>query len=178
MRFSSLLVFSALVLCASCKSKTDSQTTMDTTSTSTPPAAAMPATPAPAPAPMLPQMSAGKHGDTVVTASGLMYIDTKMGSGAMPKSGQTITVNYTGQLLDGKKFDSNIDPSFHHVEPFSTAIGVGQVIKGWDEGMLTMKTGGKRRLIVPADLAYGPRGMGEIPPNSPLIFDVELVKVQ
>jgi peptidylprolyl isomerase len=121
----------------------------------------------------------GKHGDTVTTASGLKYIDMKKGTGASPTKGQTITVNYTGKLTDGKTFDSNTDPNFHHVQPFSTPIGVGRVIKGWDEGMLTMKVGGKRRLIIPASLGYGPNGM---PPNIPggatLIFDVELLKVQ
>jgi peptidylprolyl isomerase len=133
----------------------------------------------PPPAPMEDITKPGKHGDTVTTASGLQYIDLKKGTGAMPKTGQTITVNYTGKLMDGKTFDSNVDPNFHHVEPFSTAIGVGQVIKGWDEGMLTMKVGGKRRFIIPGNLAYGPRGMPPtIPPNATLIFDVELLKVQ
>jgi peptidylprolyl isomerase len=121
----------------------------------------------------------GKHGDTVTTASGLQYIDLKKGTGAMPTKGQTITVNYTGKLTNGKTFDSNVDPDFHHVSPFSTKIGVGQVIKGWDEGMLTMKVGGKRRLICPPNLAYGPQGRPPtIPANSTLIFDVELLKVQ
>lgn len=127
-----------------------------------------------------PEMEApGKHGDTVITASGLKYIDIKKGTGPSPTKGQTITVNYTGKLVDGKTFDSNVDPSFHHVEPFSTAIGVGRVIPAWDEGMLTMKVGGKRRLICPPNLAYGPRGMPPtIPPNSTLIFDVELLNVK
>jgi peptidylprolyl isomerase len=121
----------------------------------------------------------GKHGDTVTTASGLQYIDLKKGTGAMPTKGQKITVNYTGKLTNGKTFDSNVDPDFHHVSPFSTQIGVGQVIKGWDEGMLTMKVGGKRRLICPPGLAYGPNGRPPtIPANSTLIFDVELLKVE
>jgi len=128
-----------------------------------------------APAPVTP----GKHGDTVTTASGLQYIDMKKGDGVSPTKGQTITVNYTGKLTDGKTFDSNTDPAFHHVQPFSTPIGVGRVIKGWDEGMLTMKVGGKRRLIIPAALGYGPNGMPPtIPGGATLIFDVELLKVQ
>ena len=126
-----------------------------------------------------PKMTPGKHGDTTVTASGLAYIDSKPGKGASPKVGQTINVNYTGMLTDGSIFDSNVDPSKGHVQPFKTKIGVGQVIKGWDEGMLTMKIGGKRRLIVPSDLGYGPNGSGAtIPPNATLIFDVELIGVE
>lgn len=125
-----------------------------------------------------PKITPGKHGDTTVTASGLMYIDQKVGTGAAPKTGQKITVNYTGKLTDGTLFDSNVDPSKGHVKPFETTIGVGQVIKGWDEGFLTMKVGGKRKLIIPGDLGYGANGSGEIPPNATLIFDVELLKVQ
>jgi peptidylprolyl isomerase len=127
-----------------------------------------------------PKMTPGKHGDTTVTASGLMYIDQKVGKGASPKVGQKITVNYTGRLTDGKIFDSNVDPSKGHVEPFVTPIGVGKVIKGWDEGMISMKVGGKRKLIVPGDLGYGAKGTpdGSIPPNAMLIFDVELLKVE
>ena len=117
-----------------------------------------------------------KMSDTITTASGLKYIDTQIGTGAAPTKGQTVTVNYTGSLTDGKKFDSNVDPKFGHVEPFQFQLGVGQVIKGWDEGLSTMKIGGKRQLIIPAELGYGSRGAGgAIPRNATLIFDVELI---
>ncbi len=117
--------------------------------------------------------------DTVTTSSGLQYIDSKVGTGAAPTKGQTVTVNYTGMLLDGKKFDSNEDPAFGHVAPFDFQIGLKQVIAGWDEGLSTMKIGGKRRLIIPANLGYGARGAGAaIPPNATLIFDVELVSAK
>jgi FKBP-type peptidyl-prolyl cis-trans isomerase len=115
----------------------------------------------------------------VTTASGLQYEDLIVGSGASPKSGQSVTVNYTGTLEDGTKFDSNTDPAFNHVEPFTFSIGIGQVIKGWDEGVMSMKVGGKRKLIIPAKLAYGdtpPRGT-PIKAGSTLIFTVELLKV-
>jgi len=174
MRYSFVLVLSVFLF-VSCKPKSEVQTNTDsTTAVTPPPAQSIQSTPTP----VLPRLTAGKHGDTTVTATGLMIIETKVGKGAVPKSGQTITVNYTGQFLDGKPFDSNVDPNFHHVEPFVTPIGVGKVIPGWDEGILTMKVGGKRRLLVPANLAYGEHGMGDIPPNAPLIFDVELLKVQ
>ncbi|MEW5922548.1 MAG: FKBP-type peptidyl-prolyl cis-trans isomerase [Candidatus Zixiibacteriota bacterium] len=112
-------------------------------------------------------------GDTVTTASGLKYIDIKVGEGKTPASGQNIQVHYTGWLTDGKKFDSSVDRG----QPFQFQIGVGRVIKGWDEGVMSMKEGGKRRLIIPPQLAYGERGAGGvIPPNATLVFDVELLK--
>ncbi|KJH72464.1 FKBP-type peptidyl-prolyl cis-trans isomerase [Aliterella atlantica] len=112
--------------------------------------------------------------NAVTTDSGLKYIVVKEGTGATPKTGQTVTVHYTGTLEDGSKFDSSRDRG----QPFSFKLGVGQVIKGWDEGLSTMKVGDRRTLIIPPELGYGARGAGGvIPPNATLNFDVELLKV-
>lgn len=114
-------------------------------------------------------------GQTVTTGSGLRYVDLVVGTGRQAEPGDTATVHYTGWLASGKKFDSSLDRN----EPFSFRVGAGQVIKGWDEGVSTMKVGGKRRLIIPPDLAYGPRGAGNvIPPNATLTFEVELLKLR
>lgn len=114
-------------------------------------------------------------GQVQKTASGLGYIDEKVGDGAAPQKGQQVQVHYTGWLTNGKKFDSSRDRG----QPFVFPLGAGRVIAGWDEGVATMKVGGKRRLIIPANLGYGARGAGAtIPPNSVLIFDVELLGVQ
>jgi peptidylprolyl isomerase len=108
------------------------------------------------------------------TASGLKYIDETVGEGDAPTKGKSVTVHYTGTLTNGKKFDSSIDRK----QPFQFTIGIGQVIRGWDEGVMSMRVGGKRRLIIPADLGYGARGAPPaIPPNSELVFDVELLGV-
>ena len=117
--------------------------------------------------------------EVTLTASGLKIIDNKIGSGVSPKIGQTCVMHYTGWLYingaKGKKFDSSRDRG----EPFEFAIGQGKVIPGWDEGIETMKVGGKRTLIIPPQLGYGAAGAGaSIPPNSTLIFDVELLDVK
>lgn len=108
------------------------------------------------------------------TASGLRFEDVTVGTGAAPTSGKRVTVHYTGTLTNGSKFDSSRDRN----SPFSFVIGVGQVIKGWDEGVLSMKVGGRRTLHIPASLGYGARGYPPvIPPSAELVFDVELLAV-
>ena len=115
----------------------------------------------------------------MTTPDGLKIIEIKSGSGASPKPGQTAVVHYTGWLYEngakGKKFDSSVDRG----QPFEFPVGKGQVIAGWDEGVATMKVGGKRTLIIPPALGYGDRGAGGvIPPNATLIFDVELLGIK
>jgi peptidylprolyl isomerase len=118
-------------------------------------------------------------GKTMTTASGLQIIDSTVGTGATPKPGQICVMHYTGWLYEdgkkGKKFDSSVDRN----EPFEFPIGQRKVIGGWDEGVATMKVGGKRTLIIPPELGYGARGAGGvIPPNATLMFDVELLGVK
>ncbi|MCW3094685.1 MAG: FKBP-type peptidyl-prolyl cis-trans isomerase [Chthonomonadaceae bacterium] len=118
-----------------------------------------------------------RQGDKIVTTpSGLQYTDLKVGTGPSPTPGHEVTVHYVGTLPDGSQFDSSRDRG----QPFTFTIGRDQVIKGWDEGVMTMKVGGRRKLMIPSDLAYGERGMpdGRIPPNTPLDFDVELLGVK
>ena len=113
--------------------------------------------------------------NVMTTPSGLRYIDEVIGKGASPTKGKKVKVHYTGTLTDGTKFDSSVDRG----QPFEFAIGVGMVIAGWDEGVLTMKVGGKRKLMIPSKLGYGARGAGGvIPPNADLNFDVELLGVE
>ncbi len=117
--------------------------------------------------------------NVVIMPSGLKYIDIKVGTGASPRTGQTCVMHYTGWLYEngkkGAKFDSSVDRG----EPFEFPIGMGQVIRGWDEGIATMKVGGKRTLIIPPELGYGARGAGGvIPPNATLLFDVELLAIK
>ena len=111
----------------------------------------------------------------ITTQSGLQYEDTKVGTGPEAVAGKTVEVHYTGTLADGTKFDSSHDRR----QPFAFRLGAGEVIKGWDEGVQGMKVGGTRKLVIPSDLGYGPRGAaGVIPPNAQLTFVVELLGVK
>jgi FKBP-type peptidyl-prolyl cis-trans isomerase FkpA len=123
--------------------------------------------------------AAQTSGSTMTTASGLKIQDSKVGTGATAKAGQTCVMHYTGWLYEngakGQKFDSSLDRR----EPFEFPLGAGRVIKGWDEGVAGMKVGGKRTLIIPPELGYGARGAGGvIPPNATLMFEVELLAVK
>jgi FKBP-type peptidyl-prolyl cis-trans isomerase len=115
------------------------------------------------------------NGEPTMTSSGLEYIDVVVGNGDEARSGQKVTVHYTGWLTNGEQFDSSRTRN----SPFAFGLGKGQVIKGWDQGVAGMRVGGQRRLFIPADLGYGARGAPPvIPPNAKLIFDVELLGVQ
>jgi peptidylprolyl isomerase len=126
-----------------------------------------------------PAGATAQEGKTTITPMGVKMIDQKVGTGVQPKKGQTVVVDYTGWLYvngkKGAKFDSSVDRGY----PFMFKLGTGQVIQGWDDGVATMKVGGKRTLIIPPNLAYGTRGAGDsIPPNATLMFDVELLDVK
>jgi peptidylprolyl isomerase len=110
----------------------------------------------------------------ITTPSGLRYVDLVEGTGASPAAGDRVEVHYTGWLEDGKKFDSSVDRG----QPFVFPLGAGRVIRGWDEGVASMKVGGRRRLIIPPQLGYGDRGAGRvIPPGATLVFEVELLRL-
>jgi hypothetical protein len=111
----------------------------------------------------------------ITTDSGLKYVDLVVGNGQVANPGSQVSVHYSGWLEDGTKFDSSLDRG----QPFDFVLGAGSVIPGWDEGVAGMKVGGKRRLVIPSDLAYGPQGYaGVIPPNATLTFEVELLGIQ
>ncbi|WP_264177090.1 FKBP-type peptidyl-prolyl cis-trans isomerase [Citrifermentans bremense] len=123
----------------------------------------------------LAEMRSSKTIRTVKTASGLSYQDLKAGHGAKVVNGKKVRVQYTGWLQDGTKFDSSLDRN----KPITFTLGKGEVIRGWDEGIQTMRAGGKRRLIIPPVLAYGDKGSGgKIPPKATLVFDVEVLDVE
>ena len=142
------------------------------------------ATPAPTATPTLqiaqtpfpqPTIQTGSQSANMITMpNGLQIQDQTVGQGQEVKLGDTVTVNYLGTLENGTKFDSSYDRN----QPFTTQIGVGAVIKGWDEGIVGMKVGGKRKLIIPPALGYGAQTAGSIPPNSVLIFEVELLAIK
>jgi len=121
-------------------------------------------------------MTKGSHvaeNGMTTTPSGLQYRDDAVGEGQEAKAGDRVSVHYTGTLQDGSKFDSSRDRG----QPLQFPLGAGHVIKGWDEGVAGMKVGGRRTLVIPPELGYGSRGIGPIPPNSTLVFDVELMGV-
>ena len=109
------------------------------------------------------------------TQSGLYYVITKKGTGENAKAGQMVTMNYVGKFLDGKKFDGNVDDNFKSIRPLSFTLGAGQVMSGWDEAVQLLNTGCRATIYLPSDIAYGPGGRGPIPPNTVLVFDVELI---
>ncbi|MCX6118406.1 MAG: FKBP-type peptidyl-prolyl cis-trans isomerase [Proteobacteria bacterium] len=159
---SSVILLAPLSSCTKCsQSSTTTDKPAETTAASNTAASATDAAPAqPAVAP---------------AAGQLVITDTVVGTGAEAVAGKTVTVHYTGTLLDGTKFDSSLDRN----EPFKFSLGTGQVIKGWDEGFKGMKIGGKRKLVIPSDMAYGEQGAGGvIPPNAALQFEVELLNVE
>ena len=157
----------ALIALAGCQDKSTTTTTKTTTTTQT--------TAATAPADSGAGMSstAGAAAE-VTTPSGLKYQDLTIGDGATAEAGKRVSVHYSGWLTDNTPFDSSVERG----QPFEFVLGQGQVIRGWDEGVKGMRVHGKRRLTIPADLGYGPRGQGPIPPNATLIFEVQLLDVK
>ena len=120
----------------------------------------------------------GSASPTTMQGDKLIIQDETVGTGAEAVTGKSVTVNYTGTLIDGTVFDSSTDSKFGHVQPFTFNLGAGEVIQGWDQGVAGMKVGGKRKLTIPPSLGYGSQDTGSIPANSTLIFEVELLKVE
>ncbi len=188
MKLLPLIISAALVVSAACGSNSTSNNSSNSSAAVatpfapglTPVATTRVGTPRPGSTPRatpsvgaVPTVPAGT-GSVQSTSTGLQYQDIAVGDGAQPQPGQTVVVNYTGWLDNGTKFDSSLDRN----QPFSFTLGQSQVIKGWDEGVATMKVGGKRRLIIPAALGYGAQANGKIPANSRLTFDIELLQVK
>jgi FKBP-type peptidyl-prolyl cis-trans isomerase len=169
MRTSSLaLAAFAWIALAGCQDKT--ATNADK---STPPAATATTPPNDSTGASMSGTQAGAAAE-VTTPSGLKYQDLVLGDGAVAEAGKRVSVHYTGWLTDNTPFDSSVGRG----KPFDFVLGQGQVIRGWDEGVKGMRVHGKRRLTIPSDLGYGPRGQGPIPPNATLIFEVELLDVK
>ncbi len=124
------------------------------------------------------EIPVGQEQNNMDTQNGVKVTIVKEGTGAVAKAGDTVAMNYTGTLTDGTVFDSNVDPKFQHVEPFEFTIGAGQVIKGWDIGVAGMKVGEQRTLEIQPEFAYGVNGVGPIPPNAVLTFQVELLAIK
>ncbi len=169
-----IIILVAIVLISLLDDSNPSDSVANLSPTATVPVASTPTLPAQSPT-TAPEAPPEITGDEIATASGLKYVDVLEGTGASPKTGDTVVVNYTGWTqADGKKFDSSLESS----APFSFPLGAGRVIEGWDEGVATMKVGGKRRLLIPAELGYGEAGRPpSIPGGATLIFDIELLDI-
>jgi len=118
------------------------------------------------------------NNDTNNVANNIPANTNIVGEIEVAKAGDVVSMNYTGRLVNGTVFDSNVDPKFNHVQPFEFTLGAGQVISGWDKGIIGMKVGEKKTLTIPPEDGYGANGQGPIPPNATLIFDVELLAIK